>query len=372
VTSARPSHTTLSFSRAVPELLVQRGWTQRDLAQAVDVDPAHICRLLRSTAANVTPDLLVRVADAFGLPPTFFVEHRRQKVVEAVRNDPELCERLYLALEGAPIDSQGMGDANFATAALLSGPDRPEPVPPVNPRFTRDEILAAILRWNDRYGEPPKSVDWDPSRARRKGQPSHGGQWPTLAVVRRQFGTMSDALHAAGLRTRPRPVRPRGEILSCDDILQAIRAWNRVHGEPPTLADWAPARARRLGHEWRAQRYLAGDWPHLNTVLRRFGTLSAAVEAAGLEPRPRGRHARSGGGIHADTRADVRAQLAAAEAPCGPGVLSSRVRAVSQARASQDATALRGALIDLAAAALSWADAAGSVVPVPLATRRAA
>ena len=30
------------------------------------------------------------------------------------------------------------------------------------------------------------------------------------------------------------------------------------YGEPPAMSDWAPLRARRLGHEWRAQRYFAG------------------------------------------------------------------------------------------------------------------
>jgi transcriptional regulator with XRE-family HTH domain len=377
VTSVRRSHTTLSFSRAVPELLAERGWTQRDLARAVDVDPAHICRLLRHAATDVSSTLLIRVADAFGVPPDFFIEHRREQVIEAVRSSSELCERLYHALEGAAVNAAPVSDLSFAAAALLSSGDRSEPRPPASSRFSREEIIAAILRWNDRYGEPPKSIDWDPSRARRKGRPLRAqrfddGEWPTLAIVRRQFGTMSSAIEAAGLRTRPRPVRPRGQILSREDILQAIRAWHRVYGEPPALADWAPARARRLGHEWRAQRYLAGDWPHLTTVLRRFGTFGAAVEAAGLEPRPRGRHARSGDRLHGDTRAHVKAQLAAAEGPCGPGVLSSRVRAVSQARASRDPTALRGALIDLAAAALSWADAAGSVAPVLLARRSAA
>jgi hypothetical protein len=39
---------------------------------------------------------------------------------------------------------------------------------------------------------------------------------------------------------------------------------------------------------------------------------------------------------------------------------------------SGDATALRGALIDLAAAALSWADATGTLAPLHDARKRAA
>lgn len=356
----------------VTDLLAERGWTQRDLARAVGVDPAHICRLLRPTVTRVSRDLLLRVADAFDLPPDFFLEYRQWRVIEAVRTDPALCERLYHAVPTEAVDTEPMNAgtaAGFAAAALLSAPDRPERPLPANGRFTREEIVAAIVRWNGRYGEPPKSIDWDPSRARRKGMEWRakrfdGDEWPTLAIVRRQFGTMSDALHAAGLRARPRPMRPRGQILTHEDILQAIRAWHRLYGEPPAMSDWAPARARRVGHEWRAQRYLAGNWPHLSTVLKHFGTFGAAVEAAGLEPRPRGRHTRSNPGLHIDTRAAVSKQLAAAEAPCGPAVLTSRVRAVADARGNRDATALRAALIDLAAAALSWADATGTIVPL--------
>ena len=317
---------------------------------------------------------MLRVAEAFGVPPDSFAEYRQWRVIDSVQRSSLLAERLYqlLTTEG---DAKDDVVPSFAAAALLSAP-RPEPVASQISRFSRDEIIAAIHRWHERYGEPPKSIDWDPSRARRNGRPERdarfkGDQWPTLAIVRRQFGSMSEALHAAGLRSRPRPIRPRSRVLSPEDILEAIRDWHRLYGEPPALADWAPARARRLGHEWRAQRYLAGDWPHLSTVLRRFGTLGAAVEAAGLDRRPPGRHIRTDSGLHDDTRAAVSAQLAA-EGPCGPGVLGTRVRAVARARVSGDATALRGALIDLAAAALSWADATGTVAPLHDARKRAA
>jgi transcriptional regulator with XRE-family HTH domain len=66
----------LPFAEAVTELLGERGWTQRDLARATGVDPAHICRLLGSTVTSVSPALLRRVADAFELAPDFFLEYR--------------------------------------------------------------------------------------------------------------------------------------------------------------------------------------------------------------------------------------------------------------------------------------------------------
>ena len=134
--------------------------------------------------------------------------------------------------------------------------------------------------------------------------------------------------------------------------------------EPPAMSDWAPARARRLGHEWRAHRYLAGDWPNLSTVLKRFGTFGAAVEAAGLEPRPAADTHEATPVSRPRRGALVRKQPAVAEAPCRPAELATRVRAVAHARGNRDATALRGALIDLAAAALAWADATGTIAPL--------
>jgi hypothetical protein len=188
-------------------------------------------------------------------------------------------------------------------------------------------------------------------------------------MVRRQFGTMSDALIAAGLPPRARPRRPRGRVFAPEDIVTAIKRWEGLYGEPPAMSDWAPARARRLGHEWRAQRYFAGSWPHLTTVLNQFGTFRAAIEAAGFEPRPQGRHARADSGVSPETRARVSSQLAATDGPLGSGVLAARVRAVAAAREHHDVSALRGALIDLAAAALSYADA---VAPLEAPNGRAA
>src|SRR4051812_40686 len=72
-----PESTNEHFRDAVVELMEERGWSQRELSAAVGVDPAHICRLLRrGSSRRATPDMLVRVARAFGVPPPYFSEYR--------------------------------------------------------------------------------------------------------------------------------------------------------------------------------------------------------------------------------------------------------------------------------------------------------
>jgi hypothetical protein len=232
---------------------------------------------------------------------------------------------------------------------------------PAQSRYSREQIVAAIQRWIESYGAPPTVFDWDPSWARRRGQAWRAerfelGDWPTISIVRRQFGNMSKALYAAGARPRQGPVRARAHLLSDEDVLDAIREWARRYGEPPATSDWSPARARSAGQQWRAERYLAGDWPSVSTVIRRFGTFGAAVRAAGLEPRPRGRHTKARGSFENAVTAALCEQLADGNPRCGPTVLAARVRGVARARHADDPDALHGALVDLAAAALSWAD----------------
>lgn len=64
--------------------------------------------------------------------------------------------------------------------------------------------------------------------------------------------------------------RPRGAAWTDDEILNAIRRWNIVHGEPPT------ANAFRNAHD---------GYPSLSVVTGHFGSWADAIEKAGF-PRP--------------------------------------------------------------------------------------
>jgi hypothetical protein len=228
--------------------------------------------------------------------------------------------------------------------------------------YTPDEILVALRRWTQQYGEPPSTVDWEPSRARRNGQSwradrFEAGNWPTTRIVRARYGTFNAAVEEAGLVTRQAPTRLRSHLADPSAVLDAIVEWTRRYGDVPAMADWDPVRARRLQQDWRIARYGSGDWPSTRTVLTHFGSFAAAIRCAGLAPRERSLPAEA----KRDRRTTNRLRLAqrrALERPPGAEELAGCIKAVADARNSGDPVALDAALIDVAAAALTWAEMA--------------
>lgn len=55
-----------------------------------------------------------------------------------------------------------------------------------------------------------------------------------------------------------------------ETILDAIVAWDRVHGKPPSRRDWA---------------VMTDHHPGVSTVRRQYGSWLAALQQAGLEPK---------------------------------------------------------------------------------------
>jgi hypothetical protein len=178
-------------------------------------------------------------------------------------------------------------------------------------------------------------------------------------MVRGQFSTFNAAIEAAGLTPRPAPARLRRNLSGPEAIVDALIEWTRRYGDIPTMADWDPTRARRLGQEWRIARYYHGDWPSARTVAVHFGSFAKAAAAAGLVARRRS-------AAHAQRRTEQSSNRLAAARASGasraPGVddLATSLRALARARASEDPVALHAALIDLAGSALAWAEAFGS------------
>lgn len=82
----------------------------------------------------------------------------------------------------------------------------------------------------------------------------------------------------------PACARKRRRRWSDEEMLEAIRAWTRLTGEPPTVADWSPAHARAGDPGARRYRAEAPRWPSASAVGRRFGSLEAAIDAATVDP----------------------------------------------------------------------------------------
>jgi len=240
---------------------------------------------------------------------------------------------------------------------------RSSPPAPAHTRrrtFDREQIIAAIQRWNEQYGQHPLWIDWEPARARAKGQTwraerFEASTWPTVRMGRRHFPTLGDAIAAAGLI--PPTVRGRkANLTDSGQVLRALREWTRRHGEPPTQTDLDPYRAERTRQQWRIDRYQAGDWPSLQTVRHHFGTLTGAIAAAGLEAAPRGESTAERLSRRRRNRLALIEHVALTGADHGPDALASAIRAVAGARKSGDQQCLDSALLTLAGTALGWSD----------------
>ncbi|HWQ22731.1 MAG TPA: helix-turn-helix transcriptional regulator [Gaiellaceae bacterium] len=95
----RAQWTQRPFSEEVPRLLAECGLSQRQLAAMAEVHQSHLSRLLRGSK-HKTPsrDLAARVARAFGLPEEYFAEYREAVVLEHIRSDAALRDRLFRRL----------------------------------------------------------------------------------------------------------------------------------------------------------------------------------------------------------------------------------------------------------------------------------
>jgi hypothetical protein len=225
--------------------------------------------------------------------------------------------------------------------------------------YTREQITAAILSWSAQFGAPPTTTDWEPPRATRLGhewraERFYSGEWPTTNVVQARFGSLNAAVAAAGRTPRRAPVRVRANLSGPTAITDSFVAWTKRYGDLPTMANGDPARARRLGQDWRIARYLQGDWPSARSVAKHFGSFANAAAAAGLMPRA--------AGTQHDDRASERlhnrhavAWISASGRDPGAEDLAQSLRTLAAARRASDPVAVHAALIGIAGSALSWA-----------------
>ena len=132
-------------------------------------------------------------------------------------------------------------------------------------RWTRETIIAKILEWEARYGEPPCSADWNPSLARWRAQEWRAeryreGDWPSTNAAKRPFdGTFDAAVRAAGLephRPGPRaaPPAPRAPTVGQREPLRRGTRGRRAEAAPRRRRGGVAALERRLVPSGRAER----------------------------------------------------------------------------------------------------------------------
>jgi hypothetical protein len=186
------------------------------------------------------------------------------------------------------------------------------------PHWNPEEVLQAMRSWMAEEERAPTSSDWTPTADRERKWAREYPRWPSYVTVRTLFGSWRNGIAAARLPMRRRQWRG-------DDILAALRGYARVNGRPPTQSDLerceelpSPATVRaRLGslpaalaraglgvrrRPWNRDLIVSAvlrhveehgrlpssrDWsrstsahPHATTVLRHFGSWSAAVAGA--------------------------------------------------------------------------------------------
>ena len=72
----------------------------RQLADKVGVSRSHLYRVVgRSDYKSASPALTAKVADALGLPPDYFIELRQGYLIDRIKSDPAVCNRLYAQLQ---------------------------------------------------------------------------------------------------------------------------------------------------------------------------------------------------------------------------------------------------------------------------------
>jgi AraC-like DNA-binding protein len=76
----------------------------------------------------------------------------------------------------------------------------------IEPKWTRELVLAAMLEWLNRYGRLPSSYDWSRTHAKRRGGVAvkrlNERAWPSASLVGELFGSWREAHGAAVAGTR--------------------------------------------------------------------------------------------------------------------------------------------------------------------------
>jgi hypothetical protein len=130
-------------------------------------------------------------------------------------------------------------------------------------RWSARELLDAVAAWEQLEGRPPAQMDWRPaSGTERNRWQREFPRWPPASAARVVFGNWTNMMLAAGYR-------PYHQSWDHQQVIDALRRMARERGRVPTKeeCDASP-----------------DGYPSASTVKRRFGSFTAGLRAAGLDP----------------------------------------------------------------------------------------
>jgi hypothetical protein len=131
-------------------------------------------------------------------------------------------------------------------------------------RWSKDEVIAAVRKWIRLEGRAPTSGDWRPTRFGGAARwEAEFGDWPPASVGRIVFGGWNKLLEAAEAGVNKPCWTP-------EEILAALRAYAAEFGKSPAKQELE---------------YPPAGYPSSRTVRRHFGSFTAGLKAAGLQPR---------------------------------------------------------------------------------------
>jgi plasmid maintenance system antidote protein VapI len=85
---------------ALLAVLAERGMSLRALAKRIRINPSHLSRVIRGEKA-ATPELIKRITRTLELPAGYFIEDREQRILERIRRDGKLRDRIYDELDSS-------------------------------------------------------------------------------------------------------------------------------------------------------------------------------------------------------------------------------------------------------------------------------
>lgn len=68
--------------------------------------------------------------------------------------------------------------------------------------WNKQTVIAAIKKWADEYGEPPRATDWNPHTPRSDPEKFYSDFYPHVSTVQYVFGSWNEAIRAAGFKPR--------------------------------------------------------------------------------------------------------------------------------------------------------------------------